>query len=339
MRIAVLSDIHGNLEALRAVLDDAIKQNVSCFLCLGDVVGYGANALECFRLLQTRVKPCGWIAGNHDWELTGQLPALYSQGVAKWSLKRTRELAEAVPTKKQALTELIAFLQTLPTYVEAPDDLVGVWLMHGRIKANKSDTEPDTIAGITSMGYVFPSLAENGPKVERSYQWARRHPHDPNVLPRVLLAGHTHMPILWERQLGNALEESDWGQLLLSQTAVSEILNWNDCPRCHGGPSSCGAQGIWNHPIEFGYNPVWINPGSVGQPRDGCPAASYAVLDLTEHRHRVTFRRIMYPVEDAVKSLALFRNTDKNLSEDDRKQENEYIQILKTLLESGGNNV
>jgi predicted phosphodiesterase len=338
MRIAVLSDIHANFQALRAVLDDAIKQNVNCFLCLGDIVGYGADALECFHLLQTRVKPCGWIAGNHDWELTGQLPSLYSQGVAQWSLKRTRELAEAVPAKQQALTELITFLQTLPTYAEGPDDLLGVWLMHGRIIEKNSDTEPDMIAGITDRGYVFPSLAVNGPKAERSYQWARRHPHDPNILPRVLLAGHTHMPMLWERQLGNALEESDWKQLLPPQTSVSETLEWNDCPRCHGDSASCGARGIWNQPLEFGHNPVWINPGSIGQPRDGCPAASYAVLDLAAHRHRVTFRRIMYPVEDAVKSLALFRNTNKNLSEDDRIRENGYIQTLKMLLERGGNN-
>ena len=60
---AILSDIHGNLEALTAVLADAESQGVTQWICLGDVVGYGPNPLECIeRIMQFDV--C--VLGNHD---------------------------------------------------------------------------------------------------------------------------------------------------------------------------------------------------------------------------------------------------------------------------------
>lgn len=64
MKIAIISDIHSNLEALTAVLNEIDQQKISHAYCLGDVVGYGANPNECIQLLQDRKIPC--IAGNHD---------------------------------------------------------------------------------------------------------------------------------------------------------------------------------------------------------------------------------------------------------------------------------
>ena len=61
--LAIISDVHGNLEALRAVLDDAARQNASAIYCLGDVVGYGPNPRECVDA----VMGCGLVLlGNHD---------------------------------------------------------------------------------------------------------------------------------------------------------------------------------------------------------------------------------------------------------------------------------
>ena len=51
--IAILSDIHGNLEALHAVLADIEKQGARAIYCLGDVVGYGPNPRECLYLAQS----------------------------------------------------------------------------------------------------------------------------------------------------------------------------------------------------------------------------------------------------------------------------------------------
>lgn len=64
MRIAVLSDIHANLEAFEAVLAHAEKREVDSYVCLGDVVGYGANPNECIEILDSLSCPC--VLGNHD---------------------------------------------------------------------------------------------------------------------------------------------------------------------------------------------------------------------------------------------------------------------------------
>jgi predicted phosphodiesterase len=64
MRIAVISDIHGNLEALDAVLAAARGAGAQRVLCLGDVVGYGPDPHRCVRLV--RDEAAGWALGNHD---------------------------------------------------------------------------------------------------------------------------------------------------------------------------------------------------------------------------------------------------------------------------------
>lgn len=64
MNIAIISDIHSNLEALTAVLQEIETQKLTHVYCLGDVVGYGANPNECIQLLRERNIPC--VAGNHD---------------------------------------------------------------------------------------------------------------------------------------------------------------------------------------------------------------------------------------------------------------------------------
>ena len=70
MRIAVLSDIHANLEALEAVLGHARQQKVDRYVCLGDVVGYGANPNECIELLLS-LPECPTLLGNHDAAVLG----------------------------------------------------------------------------------------------------------------------------------------------------------------------------------------------------------------------------------------------------------------------------
>jgi diadenosine tetraphosphatase ApaH/serine/threonine PP2A family protein phosphatase len=76
MRYAVLSDIHGNLEALRAVLLDC-RTEVDAVLCLGDIVGYGADPVACLELMAERGTVL--VAGNHEHGVTGQLgPAWFN---------------------------------------------------------------------------------------------------------------------------------------------------------------------------------------------------------------------------------------------------------------------
>lgn len=61
---AIISDIHSNLEALQAVLEDIDQRKVKQIVCLGDVIGYGPNPKECLDLVQQRCRVC--LMGNHD---------------------------------------------------------------------------------------------------------------------------------------------------------------------------------------------------------------------------------------------------------------------------------
>jgi predicted phosphodiesterase len=64
MKFAIIADIHGNLDAFQVVLEDAKKQDVTHYACLGDVVGYNANPKECLDIVRTMNMPC--VKGNHD---------------------------------------------------------------------------------------------------------------------------------------------------------------------------------------------------------------------------------------------------------------------------------
>jgi diadenosine tetraphosphatase ApaH/serine/threonine PP2A family protein phosphatase len=65
VKIALLSDIHANLEAFEAVVGDARAQGVDAFACLGDVVGYGADPVACLEGVKG-LEPVAMIQGNHD---------------------------------------------------------------------------------------------------------------------------------------------------------------------------------------------------------------------------------------------------------------------------------
>lgn len=72
MKLGIFSDVHGNLDALEAALAFFDDQHVTEYLCLGDIVGYGAEPEECVRLL--RALRCTMVAGNHDYGVGGKTP-------------------------------------------------------------------------------------------------------------------------------------------------------------------------------------------------------------------------------------------------------------------------
>jgi diadenosine tetraphosphatase ApaH/serine/threonine PP2A family protein phosphatase len=84
---AVLSDIHGNLEALEAVLADAGRRGVASMACLGDFVGYGASPNECIETLRPRIDVA--VAGNHDLAACGRIKLGYfnpdAAAAARWT--------------------------------------------------------------------------------------------------------------------------------------------------------------------------------------------------------------------------------------------------------------
>jgi diadenosine tetraphosphatase ApaH/serine/threonine PP2A family protein phosphatase len=92
MRYAVVSDVHGNLEALRAVLADAAER-ADGVLCLGDVVGYGADPEACIALLDERAQVV--LAGNHEHGVSGALDLRWFNGAARAALAWTRSRLDA----------------------------------------------------------------------------------------------------------------------------------------------------------------------------------------------------------------------------------------------------
>lgn len=105
MKVALISDVHGNLEALEAVLADIQKQGADRIFCLGDIVGYGPNPRECVALVREHCDVV--VRGNHE---VGLLDDFYTQ-------------AHMGPTANEVILwtrgqfvddELLAFISELP---------------------------------------------------------------------------------------------------------------------------------------------------------------------------------------------------------------------------------
>lgn len=158
---ALISDIHGNLEALGAVLEDIRAQGIEEVYCLGDIVGYGPNPRECIDSAM-QCKVC--LLGNHD---QGALfdPEGFNTG-AERAIFWTRAQLED-PSDKQRNLRRCEFLGELPrTHKE--DDLLFV---HGSARNPLNE-------------YVFPEDVYNQPKMERIFM----------LVEKYCFQGHTHVP-------------------------------------------------------------------------------------------------------------------------------------------------
>ncbi len=92
MRIALISDIHGNLAALEATLKEIAGTGAETLCCLGDIVGYGPFPNECVALV--RSKASAVVLGNHDSGLLGQTPVDDFNTLGQRALAWTRERLE-----------------------------------------------------------------------------------------------------------------------------------------------------------------------------------------------------------------------------------------------------
>lgn len=102
MSIGIISDIHGNFEALKVVLRELDRMAVTRVICLGDVVGYYAQVNECCDELRVRNIPC--VMGNHDWYMA-------SGGACP----RSRSVNECLDFLRKVITaENVAWLRSFP---------------------------------------------------------------------------------------------------------------------------------------------------------------------------------------------------------------------------------
>ncbi len=219
MRFALISDIHGNLEALTAVLSDLEKQKVDKIHCLGDVVGYGSNPRECLDLIN---KNCDIkLVGNHEFMMLGIIPMEKCNNAAQISYQWTRkeitdfELAIIEEFQIQSVIENCLLIHSSPY---RPKDWNYIL-----------NTEQATLA--------FESLREHN-----------------------CFIGHSHLPMIFTEIKGEA-------------------------PRLKIGH---------NFIMDPDYRYI-INVGSVGQPRDNDPRASYVIVDTEEWD--IYFNRVEYDVK------------------------------------------
>jgi len=93
MRYGIFSDVHSNLEALEAVILAFQKEEIDRYLCLGDIVGYGANPKECIQKVRSLTDIC--CAGNHDWATVNLFALDYLNSEAAFAVLWTKRLLNA----------------------------------------------------------------------------------------------------------------------------------------------------------------------------------------------------------------------------------------------------
>lgn len=223
MRYAVLSDIHGNLEAFRAVLTRVADLRIDRMVGLGDIVGYNADPNACVEIV--RSEDMASVLGNHDTRATGmEEPDEFNAAASRAVLWTREHLAESNRS----------FLAALPRELAMED----AFLVHGSIH----DTDR-YILFANDLRHNFSLLRElPGP-------------------PHVCFFGHTHVPVAYSSDGAGIRQEPD------DRIALVE-----------------GRQYL-------------INPGAVGQPRDGDPRAAFAVYDREDRT--VTFHRVEYDIAAA----------------------------------------
>lgn len=239
MRFLILSDIHGNIDALDAVLARAPRDSYDRLLVLGDLVGYGANPNEVVDRIFA-LEPDVLIRGNHDKVASGVEKAdtfnRIAAEAARWTLKtltpKNRERVAALPAGPKSVDREVEVCHGTPfdedTYVFDEDDAV------------------------------------------RALDAAHR---------PICFFGHTHVAIAYTRK--NAKLSVVHLQPGGRETTVVNVIKKNR---------------------------YLINPGSIGQPRDTDPRASYATYD--SRKLRVEIRRVPYRID-----LAQQRITDAGLPE------------------------
>jgi predicted phosphodiesterase len=219
VRVAVISDIHGNLHALEAVLESIAVDAPDAVWCLGDLVGYGPRPNRCCTLVADRADIC--LIGNHDLGVLGRLDLEDFSYDAATSARWTTSVLDEEPRR---------FLESLEPQCARGD----VALYHA------SARDPVWEYVLTPFAALASFTASEA---------------------RLLFVGHSHVALafgLADRKL---------------ETTIAP-----------GGTE-----------LDLAGDGRWIlNPGSVGQPRDGDPRAAYLVLDLDANR--ADYRRVEYPV-------------------------------------------
>jgi len=203
---ALISDIHGNLEGLQAVLADIQSRGITQVYCLGDIIGYGPNPRECIDLVM-QCDMC--LLGNHD---QGALfdPEGFNAG-AERAIFWTREQLEDPKGSAEQNAKRWDFLGELPRNHREN----GILYVHGSARNPLNE-------------YVFPEDIYNRRKMEKIFALIEHH----------CFQGHTHVPGVFVESMNfSSPEELNFQYRLGSEKAMINVGSVGQ-PR-DGNPRSC----------------------------------------------------------------------------------------------------
>jgi diadenosine tetraphosphatase ApaH/serine/threonine PP2A family protein phosphatase len=261
VRIALISDIHANLEALQVVLADIDRRIDTAkgdqIWNLGDIIGYGPNPVECADLVAKR---CRWsLLGNHDYGV------LYE------------------PTNFNAVAEKAAYWTRDQFTAESDRDQAGAvkrWEFLGKLRVRVLEAPFLCVHGTPRRPineYLFPEDANSSPgKMNSIFERIRQSG------AYYCLVGHTHVP-------GVFTEDGDFYKTTEMNDGVWEF---KPIPVEDSAAQGGDAEGAASAKVS-GVERLIINPGSVGQPRDLDPRASYAIIDAEERPDSTGQRRLV----------------------------------------------
>lgn len=168
--IAVISDIHSNIVALRAVLDDIEPRDVEQIICLGDVIGYGPRPAECLDLIAEKVSKS--LMGNHDYAVLYE-PNNFNIG-AETACFWTRQQLEGEPdaAKRSARWDFLGKMSVKHTLSGEPFGMGELVFVHGSPRRPVNE-------------YIFPDDVYNNPS--KIHSLFERFDH-------LCFVGHTHVP-------------------------------------------------------------------------------------------------------------------------------------------------
>ena len=206
MRYALISDIHSNIPALEAVLDDIKSQNVEKIYCLGDVIGYGPYPNECAEMV---MNACEYvICGNHDEAL--RLGGIGFNRKARDAIEWTREQLEPGFFSGNKVRRRWEFLTKLPMSYKLERD----YFVHGSPRDFTSE-------------YVLPHDAQFGPTPKLQEIFAE--------VDNRLFLGHTHLPMILTDEyellipddLGNEWESDPEQKVIINVGSVGQPRDKN----------------------------------------------------------------------------------------------------------------
>ena len=224
-KIALVSDVHGNLPAFRSVLADVERSEPDAIWCLGDLVGYGAQPDGCVELAAASCDLA--LAGNHDLGVIGRID------ISDFS---PHAAAAALWTRANICRDTVEFLSGLEP--QQAGEAVGLY------HASPLDPVWDYVTSAAGADRCMDEMEE-----------------------RVSAIGHTHVASRFTRTDAEVYAEA-----------------------VEGGSRHDLSDHEW-----------LVNPGSVGQPRDGDPRAAWLLLDVVAWS--AEWHRVEYPVDEAAGAI------------------------------------